>query len=64
MKLKVYKIYYYFSDDETCRAIAFTKEQAEAYCKYANINWDEKGGEDNWFYIEEEMDTDKVFECY
>ena len=63
MKLKVYKIYYYFSGDETCQAIAFTKEQAEAYCKYAKVNWNEKGVEDSWFYVEEEMDTDRVFEC-
>ena len=63
MKLKVYKIYYYFSDNETCQAIAFTKKQAETYCKYANVNWNEKGMKDSWFYVEEEMDTDRVFEC-
>lgn len=70
MKLKIYRIYCEPSDCEHCSAIAFMKEQAEKYCAEQNKRESElpsymKAAHDNeWFYTEEEeIDTDKVFEC-
>ena len=65
MKLTIYKIYCTPSDYENCDAIAFTKEQAEEYCKKANKKENEKSylHKSTWFYTdEEEIDTNKVFE--
>ena len=67
MKLKVYRIYCEPGDDEHCSAIAFSKEQAEEYCRKANKEEKERSyiHKSTWFYTEEEeIDTGEVFECW
>ena len=57
MKLKIYKIYC-LPSHEYCRAIAFSKRQAEEYCKSESSY--RKG---LWIYEEEEIDTKHALEC-
>lgn len=67
MKLKIYKIFCTKTIYPTCEAIAFTKEQAETYCKNATKTYwkyyDDWNGkyEEVYYFREEEIDTNKVF---
>ena len=58
MKLKIYKIYCLPNHHEHCSAIAFSKRQAEEYCKSESSY-----REGLWIYEEEEIDTKHALEC-
>ena len=67
MRLKVYRIYCEPNNCEHCSVIAFSKEQAEEYCRKSNKEEKERSyiHKDRWFYTdEEEIDTSEVFECW